>query len=135
MMVEMNSAAEENAKPILIFYSNRAVARGPIFICLLVKRRDDQRHGFFKPEQRLFFRRRSAVSEFKFAIAYVAIRTDLRADVIIQVSRYVQDQMSKTISEWKRFGPELFFIQSFGKRSRPANEFLIRTLEPLTDSY
>ena len=63
--------------------------------------------GRVKPLQSLLFRRRIRVGEFQRAVADIAGLCDLCADVVIQVSGEMQDEVTEAVSVWERFLPEL----------------------------
>jgi len=91
------------------------IISGPLLRRLRANGSDDHGDGVVEVFESFVFRRRIRVVELPRAVADVASLRDLRADVVIQVSREVQDQVAETVSEGERPLPELGFGQRRGE--------------------
>src|SRR5580692_4014852 len=112
MVISMASAAKKNHEsfPGLRFALGR-VSRHPILGLLLLYRRQDHGHGLIERLHYFRFVGSLRFCEFPVAVAEVACPRHARPDVVIQISRHVQYQVSNAVSVRERVVPELLLRQ------------------------
>src|ERR1700693_1282432 len=72
-------------------------------------------YGIVEALESLVLRRRIGVVEFARAVAHVAGLGDLRANVVVQISSEMQNQVSEAVAERKGLLPELVMGQGRGQ--------------------
>jgi len=128
MMIRMPRTTHENLEAIRgLRLALGSVRFSPVLRLLLSNRGHHHGDSTVKCPQRFLLRRRLVVRKLTVAIANVTRFGDACSDVIVQIARQMQDQVSNTVSVRIGFAPELFIR----KRVDPlvqlrGNKFVIR---------
>src|SRR5208282_898128 len=75
--------------------------------------------------QRFFLGGPRRVRKFQRTISLITSSHNLRADVVIQVSREMQHEVAEAVAEWKGFKPKLLVAQRSRQLAKHARQFLV----------
>src|ERR1700716_295441 len=118
----MGRALHDHVETVERIGANAGIISGPVLRRLRLDGSDDHREGVVEAAESLIFRWRIRIVEFAWTVTDVAGLRNLRADVVIQVAREVQNQVAEAVSVREGLLPEL----GSGKRRRQfANSFCV----------
>jgi hypothetical protein len=107
VVVGVRRAIEHDPESIVRYARLYGIVRRPILSRLLANRIYDHRDRAIELPQGFFFCGSRRLREFPATIAHVASARDVRADVVVEISRQVQHQMPDVVPIGKRILPEL----------------------------
>src|SRR5579859_2172760 len=116
MMIRMSRGAKKNIETLFRFrLAVRGVFFHPVVGRLLANRFDNHRNRFVESRKHFILWSRLWFGEFPVAIAHITRRRYACADVIVQISRQMKNQVTDTVAVGIRLSPQLFRRQT----SRP----------------
>src|SRR5262245_25020508 len=112
VMMQVSGAAQKDVKSVSrIIFSQRRVRPRPVFFRLLANGATHIGDSFVKALHDFRFGRTISLGELSVAIPHITGACDLRADVILQITGQVKDEMSETVSKRERLLPELLVAE------------------------
>lgn len=109
MVRQMRGAVQESIKAVAgIFHALRGVGGGPVCLSLPVKSGSDHGNGVAEIFEQQFLWVADRITELQRTVAHVTGPGDLRANVVVQVSREMQKQVPDAVAVRIRPVPYLF---------------------------